>query len=162
MHVYTPGLGSLVVCSPLAVGILLVVVGILFRSGKRTGVVRPVAGIRMSPGSVPLSGVWRWTALVPLLLGVPAVVLSVFSPVGVLMAGVRPGVTSVIHDGFTLLLLEHLRSEQMLFQNKIYTKWIFILCLFGYLQLRRSQSTAATATSFHWELTPWADNRSAW
>lgn len=82
----------------IAIRILLSAVRILLGPGgsRRTGEMRPVAGIRMSPVPVPLSGVRRWVALVPVLLRVPVVVLSVLRPVGV-TGRVGPGVTSVIH-----------------------------------------------------------------
>lgn len=76
------------------VRILLSVVRILLLSGRWIGVVSPVVGIRLSPVSVPLSGVRRLIAVVPVLLRIP---VSVFSSVRVL-DGVGPGVTPVFHD----------------------------------------------------------------
>lgn len=91
------GLGSLVFWWPVSIVVLLAVVMILLRSGRRTRDVRSVAGVRVTPVAVPLSGVlWR-VVLVPVLLRVPGVALSVFSSVGV-TTRVGPGVTSVIHD----------------------------------------------------------------
>lgn len=55
-----------------------------------------VAGIRISPRPVPLSGARLRVAPVPVRMRVPVVVLSVFRSVGV-TAGVGPGLTSVIH-----------------------------------------------------------------
>lgn len=99
MGVYTPGLGSLVFWA--AIMILLYAVRVLVRSGRGAGEMSPVAGIRMSPVPVPLSGVQWWVALLSvlllLLLKIPVVVLSVFRAVGVI-AWVGPGATSVIHD----------------------------------------------------------------
>lgn len=71
--------------------ILLYAVRMLVRSGRGAGEMSPVAGFRMSPVPVPLSGVQWWVALLSvllllllLLLRIPVVLLSVFRPVGVM------------------------------------------------------------------------------
>lgn len=76
---------------------ILSVVRILLRPGRRTGELSPVAGVRVSPVPVPLSGVRWWVALVPVLLRIPVIVLSVLCSVG-MTARLGLGVTSVIHD----------------------------------------------------------------
>lgn len=69
--------------------ILLYAVRMLVRSGRGAGEMSPVAGFRMSPVHVPLSGVKWWVALLSvllllLLLRIPVVLLSVLRPVGVM------------------------------------------------------------------------------
>lgn len=96
LSLHSPGLGSLVFRKSVAIRILLVVVRIRLRSGRRAAELSPVAGV-LSPVPVPLSGEGGWgAALLPVLLRV-SVVLPVFGCLGV-TARVIPGGASVIHD----------------------------------------------------------------
>lgn len=148
--VHKPGLGSLVFRAAMAIGVLLCVVRILLRSGRRTGEMSPVVGIRMSPVPVPLSRVRCRVILVPVLLGIPVVVLSFFGSVG-LMARVGPGATSVIHD------------------DPLHTRSAYLNTWKGSRSFGSYSSHMQDAVKVHPRLphhftgvTTWADNKPAW
>lgn len=93
----SPGLWSLVFWRAIAIRILLSIVNRVLVRVLWPADMGPVVLIRMSPVPLPLSRVQWWVALIPVLVAIPVVVISVFDSVGV-TAGIRPGVTSVIHD----------------------------------------------------------------